>query len=428
MKINYKKLLKKWAHELFPINRSLTGEGNRQTINYIKLFINSNFILKKARSGEKVFSWKVPKEWKIKMGRLEEENGKIICDFKRNNLEVLGYSSSINKILTYKQLKPHLYTSNDIKNAIPYVTSYYKKNWCFCVKHNQFLKLNKKIKYRATIKSKLFDGIMNYAELTIPGKSTKEIIITSYICHPSMANNELSGILAVCLLSKMLKKSKFTIRLILIPETIGAIYYINKNIDRLKKKLVAGFNLSCVGINAPYTLISSVNENTYADKIINRVGEKYKNFKKISFLKRGSNERQFGCQNLNLPFVTITRKKFGEYKEYHTSDDNLKILNYNTIIDTCIFIKKAIDEINNNLIFEKKTIGEPFLSKHNLVSAKATMKNMLSKNRILISHICAFANRHHDITSLSQKISSNPKNVLKVIKILERYKILKQYI
>ena len=150
--------------------------------------------------------------------------------------------------------------------------------------------------------------------------------------------------------------------------------------------------------------------------------------KKYLFSNGGSNERQFGCQNLSLPFVTITRKKFGEYREYHTSKDNLKILNYNTIIETCNFIKKAVEEIDKNLIFEKQTIGEPHLSKYNLVSPKATMKNMLNKNRYIISNIAAFADRNHDIISLSQKISENPNKVLKVIKVLEKHKILKQYI
>lgn len=428
MHSNYKKLLKKWAKDLFPMNRSLTGEGNRQTIRYIKKNINFKFLLKKAKSGKNVFSWKVPKEWKIETATLKDENGNLICDFNRNNLEVLGYSSPVNKTMTYNELKPHLYTLPELPDAIPYVTSYYKKDWGFCLSYKNFLKLNKKIKYKVLIKSKLFNGDMNYSELVIPGKSKKEIIISSYICHPSMANNELSGILAISLLSKMLKRSKYSIRLLLIPETIGAIYYIYKNTNKLKKNLIAGFNLSCVGIDAPYTLISSANENTYADIIINRIGKKYKNFKKISFLKRGSNERQFGCQNLDIPFVTITRKKFGEYKQYHTSKDNLDILNFDTIIETCNFIKKATIEINKNLIFEKQTIGEPHWSKYNLVSPKATLKNMLNRNRHMISHIAALANKNHDIISLSNKISANPKKILKITKMLEKHKILKQFI
>ena len=163
MQSNYKKLLKKWAKDLFPMNRSLTGKGNRQTIKYIKKNINSRFIIKKAKSGEKVYSWKVPKEWKIETATLKDEHGNLICDFKRNNLEVLGYSSPINKTLTYNELKSHLYTLPDLPDAIPYVTSYYKKDWGFCLSYKKFLKLNKNIKYDVLIKSKLFNFFFTFS-------------------------------------------------------------------------------------------------------------------------------------------------------------------------------------------------------------------------------------------------------------------------
>ena len=308
------KKLNKWAKDLFPLNRSLAGKFNRQTLNYIKDNINQNFNIKKAKSDLKVLGWKIPREYFAKKAILKDEDGKIICDIKNDNLHLVSYSVSVNKWLNYNELKNHIFVSNKIPNAIPYVTSYYKKNWGFCLSKKNFLKLNKKKKYKAEIISSFKKGNMNYADLLIRGKSKKEILICSYICHPSLANNELSGLLAISLLSKILKKSKYTIRLLLIPETIGAIYYINKNLNSLKKNLIAGFNLSCVGLKGPFTMISSVNKNTYADKVTKRIGSRYSNFKSISFVERGSNERQFGCQNLNFPFVTICRKKFGEYK------------------------------------------------------------------------------------------------------------------
>ena len=302
--------LKKWAKDLFPLNRSLAGKYNRSTLNYIKKNINKNFKIKKVKSGNKVFTWTIPKEYLITKGILKDEDGKIICDIKNNNLHVIVNSISVNKWVNYNELKKHIFFSNKILNAIPYVTSYYKKNWGFCLSKKEFLKLDKKKKYKAEIKLKFISGNMNYAELLIKGKTKKEILICSYICHPSLANNELSGMLAISLLSKIIKKSKYSIRLLLIPETIGAINYINKNLINLKENLIAGFNLSCVGLDGPFTLISSINKNTYADKISQRIGLKYSNFKNLSFINRGSNERQFGCQNLDLPFVTICRKKF----------------------------------------------------------------------------------------------------------------------
>jgi len=267
---------------------------------------------------------------------------------------------------------------------------------------------------------------MNYAEMLIKGKSKKEILICSYICHPSLANNELSGILAVSALSKILKNNKYSIRLLLIPETIGAVYYVKKKIDFLKKNLIAGFNLSCVGLDGPYTLISSIKENTYADRIVERVGSKYSNFKKINFMKRGSNERQFGCQNLDLPFVTIVRKKFGEYKEYHTSADNLKILNYKTIIETANFIKEIVNEINKNTIYTKNNFCEPFLTKKNLIANFGTIENMENINRKSISHFLAYVDKSHDLTSLKKKCKI--ENIVSLAKILEKNKLISKEI
>lgn len=420
-----KKYLKKWAQDLFPLNRSLAGKFNRQTLNYIKKNINKNFKIKKVKSGTKVLGWRIPKEYSVTKAILKDENEKIICDTKDNNLHVVVNSISVNKWISYKKLKNHLFYSNKIENAIPYVTSYYKKNWGFCITKKNFLKLNKKIKYKVEIKSNHKLGYMNYAELVIKGKSKKEILICSYICHPSLANNELSGILAISQLSKQLKKSKYTIRLLLIPETIGAIYYINKNLISLKKNLIASFNLSCVGLNGPFTMISSVTQNTYADKVTERVGSKYSNFKSISFVERGSNERQFGCQNLNFPFVTICRKKFGEYKEYHTSADNLSILNYRAISDTTNFVKKIVNEINKNTIYKKNYYCEPFLANKNLIKNFGTVENMTNIKRKSISDFLAFVDKSNDLISLEKQYKI--KNINKIAKILEKNKLISKF-
>ena len=172
----------------------------------------------------------------------------------------MGYSTKINRILSYKQLKKNIFYSKKNPKAIPYYTSYYKKNWGFCLSYNDFKKLKKNSKYKVVINSSHFKGHLDFTELVIKGKSSKEILIVSYICHPSMANNELSGPLIIMALSKILRPMKYTIRLVLIPETIGAIAYIKLNFSRLKKNLIAGFNLTCVGDNGPFTLISSKEE------------------------------------------------------------------------------------------------------------------------------------------------------------------------
>ena len=421
-KFNFK--IMKWANDLFPICRSLTGEGNRKTLRYIKK-INRNFKIKNFKSGEKFYDWKIPLEWKIKNAYIKDKLGLKIIDFKKNNLYVLNYSTPIKKRLNFLRLKKNIFTLKKSPSLIPYVTSYYKRRWGFCMEYKKFKNFRNNQKFDVLIDSKHFKGKMDYAELVIKGKSKKTILICSYICHPSLANNELSGPLVLTALSKILKPSKYTIKLLLIPETIGAIAYIKKNLNFLRQNLVAGINISCVGDKGKFSLISSLSESTYADKISLRILKK-KNFKKYSFLDRGSNERQFGCQNLNLPFVTICRSRFGDYKQYHTSADNLKILSEKNLRESTILIRDIIYEIQKNRIFLKNTTCEPFLTKYNLVNLIGGPK----KNRYFqeIQNIVAYAGKDFDIKELSIKLKINFKKVLEIIMKLKKIRILKEFL
>ena len=421
-KFNFK--IMKWANDLFPICRSLTGEGNRKTLRYIKN-INRNFKIKNFKSGEKFYDWKIPLEWKIKNAYIKDKLGLKIIDFKKNNLYVLNYSTPIKKRLNFSRLKKNIFTLKKSPSLIPYATSYYKRRWGFCMEYKKFKNFRNNQKFDVLIDSKHFKGKMDYAELVIKGKSKKTILICSYICHPSLANNELSGPLVLTALSKILKPSKYTIKLLLIPETIGAIAYIKKNLNFLRQNLVAGINISCVGDKGKFSLISSLSESTYADKISLRILKK-RNFKKYSFLDRGSNERQFGCQNLNLPFVTICRSRFGDYKQYHTSADNLKILSEKNLRESTILIRDIIYEIQKNRIFLKNTTCEPFLTKYNLVNLIGGPK----KNRYFqeIQNIVAYAGKDFDIKELSIKLKINFKKVLEIIMKLKKIRILKEFL
>ena len=237
MKINLGKKMYMLSKKLWPYNRSITGEGVRETfkvlkkeISYLKTF--------EIPTGTKAFDWTIPKEWKIEDAYIICPNGKKICEFKKNNLHVVGYSRPINKSMSLNDLQKNLFSLPKKKHAIPYVTSYYDKNWGFCIKHSDREKLKNGI-YKVVINSKLFDGSLTYGEAIIKGKSKKEILLSTYICHPSMANNELSGPVVTTYLTKFLKKLKnrfYTYRIVFVPETIGSIFYIKKNFKKLKKK------------------------------------------------------------------------------------------------------------------------------------------------------------------------------------------------
>jgi aminopeptidase-like protein len=426
MKINFSSIkMMKWAKFLFPINRSITGQGVRQTIKFIKNNINSKFKNLKIKSNTKVYDWKIPNEWNISEAYIDEINGERICDIKNSNLHVLGYSKNINKIISFHELKKNIYYIKNKPNTVPYLTSYYKKKWGFCLSYNNYKKMKKNKKYKVVINSKHSKGNLDYCELLIKGKSKKEILVMSYICHPSMANNELSGPLIIMALSKILKSSNYSVRLLLVPETIGAIAYIQKNYSRLKKNLLAGLNLSCVGDNGPFTLISSKEQNTYADKIARRVLIKTKKLKVLSFLKRGSNERQFGCQNLKFPFVTICRTRFGDFKEYHTSDDNLGIISEANLRKTLKQILLIIKEIQKNKVFEKTMKCEPFFSKYNLARTTRGKYNSIETD---LYNLSAYVDKNYDEYELT-KILGRPKRYVKQnLKVLIKNKIIKEFI
>ena len=377
--------------KLYPVNRSLTGPGNLETLKMIKNIIPNLKILK-FKSGKKVFDWKIPPEWSVKSAYIIDPNGKKILDFKKNNLHLLGYSQSINLSLKLDDLKKNIFSLPKQPNAVPYVTSYYKKNWGFCLKDNQRKKLKKGI-YKVRIKSYFTKGYLNYGEILWKGKKKKEIFFSTYICHPSMANNEVSGPVLATAIGKYInniKNNNYSYRMIFIPETIGSIAYLSKNIIKMKKNVKAGFNLTCVGDNLKYSYIPSRNGHTLADNILQHVLNFSKiKFKKYTFLDRGSDERQYCSPGVDLPVVVFCRSKFGDYDEYHTSLDNLNFISSNGFQGSFNVIKKVIDSLEINKNVKSKFLCEPQLGKRGLYP-EISKKNIYDEI-FLQSNIIAYA-------------------------------------
>jgi aminopeptidase-like protein len=321
-------------------------------------------------TGEKVFDWEIPEEWEVEDAFIEDENENIIIDFKVNNLHLVGYSESVDCWLSLDELNDHLYSLPDQPNAIPYVTSYYKKKWGFCLSHlqrNQLLN----VKYHVVIKSSFLKGQMDYGELIIKGKKKEEILFSTYVCHPSMANNELSGVVLTTALANFIasisKDLNYTYRFLFIPETIGSIAYLSRNWEYMKRNTKAGYVVTCVGDNLNYSFLPSRMGNTYADKIAKYALDNYVGkYKEYSFLQRGSDERQYCSPLIDLPVASIMRSKYGTFSEYHTSLDNMDFISANGLQGSFNIYKKVIEIIEQNLVYKPLIHCEPQLGKRGL--------------------------------------------------------------
>tara|TARA_A100000164_G_scaffold379690_1_gene424715 strand:- start:198 stop:1496 length:1299 start_codon:yes stop_codon:yes gene_type:complete len=422
----YGKMMIGMAKELYPYNRSITGEGVRQTLKFIKKKVP----LKKKffKSGKKVFDWIVPKEWNInKAYILNLKNNKKYADFSKNNLHIVGYSQPINKIISHRELKKHIHTDKNFKDAIPYVTSYYKKTWGFCLSQNQLKNLKSK-KYKVIIDSSFKNGVMDYGEIVLNGKSKKEILFSSYICHPSLANNELSGpVINAALIHYVnsLKNKKYNYRFIFVPETIGSIAYLSKNLNKLKKDMLAGFIINCAGDNRDYSFVRTPQKNTFADEIMDSsfIGLKKKSI--YEFTDRSSDERQFCSPGVELPVCSFSRSKAGSktYPEYHTSLDNFSVVTKKGLEGSFKIFKNIIDAFEIGAFPKAKNKCEPFLTKRNLYPTLSIKKNIDNELKNLLD-ILAYSNGKRSVFQISNILNLELKYCLIILKKLKKYNLI----
>lgn len=378
-------------------------------------------------SGSKVFDWEVPAEWEINDAFIITPNGEKICDFKQNNLHVLNYSEGINDEISLDELQEHLYSIEDYPDAIPYVTSYYKRRWGFCIKHKDRVKL-KEGKYKVFIDAKHHEnGVLNYADLLIPSTqdAKDEILISSYLCHPSMANNELSSPIVATFLAKWLlglEERKYNYRFIFTPETIGSIVYLSKHLKHLQKYTKAGFALSCIGDDNAYSLIHTPSENTLADKVALYTLKEKNNFKEFSFLDRGGNERQFCAPLVNLPVVGVCRTRFGDYKEYHTSKDDLNFISEEGLQGGLKAMQEIIMNLEVNEIYQNTIFCEPNLGKRDLYH---TINTSLTNSQIPTScNFLAYCDGQNDVLDIALKINIQAYELKDLIEKLKFHKLI----
>jgi aminopeptidase-like protein len=419
------KELHNFASNIWLFNRSLTGKGVRQTLDAIKSEI-PDITVTRFKSGKKVYDWVIPMEWHVNHAYIIDPNGNKICDFEKNNLHLIGYSEPIECDLELEELLEHLHSLPEQPNAIPYITSYYKKRWGFCISEIDKKALPNGI-YKVKISATKTPGTLDIGEIYIKGKTKKEILISTYTCHPSMANNEISGITVCTFLAKELmckKDNNFSYRFLFVPETIGSIAYINKNIKKMRKNIIAGFNLSCIGDDRNFSYLPSRRGNTVSDKAALHVLKlHYPGHKIYSWLDRGSDERQYCAPGVDLPIASLMRTKYGEYPEYHTSLDDL----HNVVTATGLeggfnLVKKVLECIEMNLLPKTQFFCEPMMSKRNLYpTLSKKSENFKSK---LMMDIISLSDGINTLLDIANLLGKPINEIFDEAKILAENKVI----
>ncbi len=417
------------AVSLFPICRSITGNGVRQTLSLIQEHL-PELQIHEVPSGTIAFDWTVPNEWNITDAFIKAPNGKRLVDFQKNNLHVMGYSLPFEGKLTLQELAPHLHSLPELPDAIPYVTSYYEPRWGFCLADNERKKLKNDVIYDVKIDSSLKPGALTYADILIPGKSKKEILISTYICHPSLANNELSGpVVATFLAKKLLEKKQderfYSYRFVFVPETIGSICYLSQHYEMLKKNVIAGYVVTCVGNEHPFSYLESRQESSLTDRmtkhVLSSVGQPFAIY---SYLERGSDERQYCSPGIDLPIGSLMRSKYGSYPEYHTSLDNLEFISAEALCGSLQMYLKCLEALDHNHIYRAIFPCEPQLGKRGLYPSLSTRDS--AKNVRLMMNFLVYADGRRDLLAIAEKLNCSIFELIPIASLLHAEKVIEQ--
>src|SRR5271163_1827479 len=388
--------------ELFPICRSITGPGVRQTLEILQRYIPLEVY--EVPSGTAVLDWTVPREWNIRDAYIARADGTHVVDFAANNLHVLQYSRPIDATISLAELRPHLHTLPDQPDWIPYRTSYYSENWGFCLTDRQLSSLVDGV-YRVVIDADLRPGHLSYGKLLITGETDDTVLFSCHICHPSLANDNLSGIAVATMLARHVQtlRPRYSYRFLFIPGTIGSLTWLARN-EHNVGHIVHGLVLSCLGDAGGITYKQSRRGNASIDRIVAHVlrhdGVPYR---VTPFVPYGYDERQYCSPGFDLPVGCLMRTPNGEYPEYHSSADNLSLLRPESLAHSLAVLLRIVAVIEGDAVYRSRNPkGEPQLGRRGLY-AKMGGQRAASYNQMALLWVLNLADGHHSLLDMGER-------------------------
>lgn len=396
--------LERYFDRLWPICRSITGPGYRESLDILSELMPTERL--RFPTGAKVFDWTVPNEWIPRDAYLIDPHGRKRAHFKENNLHLVGYSSPIQTELSLAELKPHLHTIPEQPDAIPYFVSYYKEYWGFCLSYQEYQSLPDG-RYQVVVDTELRSGHVEVGQAVLRGQSDKEILFSSYLCHPSLANNELSGPLTLAFLYERLaakRDRRYTYRFAVMPETIGAVCYLSAIGDHLRKHLIAGYQLTCIGDAGRFTYKESRQGKTLADRAAKIVLRDQGPHDIIPFDPyEGSDERQYCSPGFNLPVGSLMRTRYLRYPEYHTSLDNKRFISFQALAGSVTVCEQIAEALERNVTWLNTIRNcEPQLGKRGLYSSLGGKTSVEERGRGMM-WLLNLADGGHDLLAIAER-------------------------
>lgn len=393
------------ARRLWPLPRSISGDGLRATLRVLGEGL-PGFSMIEVPTGSRALDWIVPDEWWVREAWIETPDGRRICDFARNPLHLVGYSTGVDAVLSREALDPHLHSLTEQPDAIPYVTSYYERRWGFCLSDRERRSLQPG-DYRVRIDAGHRPGSITYGECLIPGESTDEVLLSTYCCHPSMANNELSGPVVVSALGRYiasLPRRRLSWRLLFVPEMIGSAAWLERNLEHARARVTAGFNVTCVGDERAWGFLPSRHGDTRSDRVARHVlGHIAPGYRVWHWTDRGSDESHYCAPGIDLPIATVCRSKYGSYPEYHTSLDDLDhVVTARGLGESYIVYRRIVDTLEADVVPKTRVLGEPQLGRRGLYPSLA-MKGSTVGVRVMLD-LLSEADGSHSLLGIAERI------------------------